>query len=325
MSFPDAAAFRPHSRRTFLGLATLLGVGTTLSACTKLLPPKPDAALLALLPLAARDQNIEAAAEFPYYSEFAATREQHRLALQTEITRSCGTHLNGESGDNCSAESVADLAIRAPEFATAPSSVIDIVADSRNNQTLLETLDNGSNLNSDYAAKLAIAIDGGLVLAARKAEASYEDLMPRAELVMNGVDGGKEELRAAVEAEYAAIYGLTVASAYLDQDHQKLAAAYSDMHRKVRDMAISLLSASKEEVPTPPAGYDAIDSAANLRTDTVNFLADILGATSDAWRAVIQHSRNGDSRLFALQAAGISIAQAAAMLDNSTAALPGLD
>lgn len=322
---PRAAVYRPLTRRTFFSLTALVGCGAALSSCTKLLPPKPDAAVEALLTLANRDRSLDSTVDNQYFAEFIAIRAEQAQVLEAEIARACGTHPNGEAPENCPSQPTATTSEPAPKLSASPENVSDIVTDSRNNQLLSEALDDADNLSSDYAAKLAIAVDAGLVLAARQAGAQAKQLLPAPALVSQKTAGGKQELRAAVEAEYAAIYGLTIASAYLDANHRELAETYADMHRSLRDLAITLLNNVGEEVPTPPAGYDAIDSAANLRTDTANFVSAVLGSTSDAWRMVIEHSRSGPSRLFALQAAGISTAQAAAILDNSTAALPGLD
>lgn len=303
-----------------------MGTLPALAACTHLTPPRPDRGVEVLRALAARDAQLLSDAEV----DLSALRSAQQTALGTEITRACGTHKDGKPVEQCGSD--VQLPATLPQAATAA----DILADSRGNTALVEALD-GSALREDYPARLATAVDGGLVLALRVAGAEWDDLVPAVPVTQesgeNLAKGAEDQLGAALQAEYMLIYGTGLAAAHSTGEALTAVMARAERHRLLRDRAREIMEASGLAVPEGAAGYSSADAGSGAADGTevpspgdtpMEYLAAIERYCAQAWEDAFKVAKEAPMRLFALQAAGVAAAGSAALSANNVEPLPGL-
>lgn len=304
---------RHVSRRGFLGVALALGTLPALSACSKLVAPRPDYGVEVLGALASRDVRVLNDAD----ANLAALRQAQLTALNEEITRACGTRKDGKPVEECGKDDAIDVPL--PPQATPK----DVLMDSRNNMTLVDCLDNRNALRADHTARLATAVDGGLVLGLRAAGADWEELVPAVPVGEGLTADAEEQLTAALNAEYMLIYGVGVAAPGTDSDTTSALMARGDRHRMLRDRARSLLEASGAPVPEGAAGYTPKD-APSPQEKPVEYITALERYCAQTWEDVFKAAKAASMRLFALQAAGVAAGGAAALAGDDLEPLPGL-
>lgn len=313
---PALDAPRAISRRGFLAAALAVGTLSTLSSCAHLTSPRPDRGAEVLRALAARDKELFADSN----AELEALRSAQNRVLEAEITRACGSRKDGKPVDECG--SSVQLASNLPPAATAA----DILTDSRSNTALLQVLDEGA-LRENYAARLATAVDGGLVLALRSVGAQWQELLPTVpnaqEFGKNSVTGAEEQLATALRAEHMMVYGSGVVAARVSGERTTAVMARAERHRVLRDRCWELLTAADLEAPEPAAGYTS--TGVPSPTDApIEYLDALERYCAQAWEDVFKSARKAPLRLFALHAAGVSAAGAAALNGAEMEPLPGL-
>ena len=313
---------RLTTRRGFLGLGAATLVLPALSACGALTGPRPDPVIAALHALASSD--LAALEQLGTEAEAtAAVRRTQLAALQREIQRSCGT-----AGDGTTPQQCLDTNVQAAPVSANKAALI--VSSARTSPLLREAFEQRSALEEDYAARLAVAVDAGCVIAARAAGASWESLEPQwGDVDMGSLIGGAQEyLEAALQAEYATIYGLGLA-AEVPAALTEALSSRADRHRRLRDAIIAVYRASEIEPPVAAPAYRELPGGVDHRSAPIAFAAALEWHASQAWEAVARYARSAEVRAFALQAAGV-VAAGAAGLDQveqpsqELEALPGL-
>lgn len=301
------------SRRGFLGAALALGTLPALSACSSLVAPRPDYGVEVLGALASRDAKVLNDAD----ADLAALRQTQLTALNEEITRACGTRKDGKPVEECGTDDAIDVPL--PPNATPK----DVLMDARSNVALTDCLENRNTLRADHTARLATAVDGGLVLGLRAAGADWEELIPAVPVGDGLTADAEEQLSTALKAEYMLIYGVGVAAPATTADTTSALMARGDRHRTLRDRARKVLEASGAEVPEGAAGYMPKD-VPSPQEKPVEYITALERYCAQAWEDVFKAAKNGALRLFALQAAGVAAGGAAAMAGNELEPLPGL-
>ncbi|WP_448850978.1 DUF4439 domain-containing protein [Corynebacterium sp. 335C] len=311
---PQPSLRRPTRRRVLAGGAGLAVLLLGAGGCSVLHLPEADDALQAMRGLAARDSAV-----LPGHP--GEVRLAHAEALGAEITRSCGVREDGTRPEGCGD------APGAP--APAGGDPVGELTDSRGHASLLTALDGRRTLSDAYECELAAAVDGGIVLALRSLDVDWEDLVPDPAAAVaesgEGLSGDDADLlAAALEAEYALVYGMGVAAPRIADDLRVSAGTSADRHRILRDRVIALLEDAGEEVPAAAPGYAVAAGAPDPDADAAGFARHLERTAAEKWRAVLAGSRTPALRLAALQAAGLSQAGAAVFAGDGTAALPGL-
>ncbi len=304
---------RTFTRRGFLAAALTVGALPALSSCSHLVAPRPDYAIEVLRALASRD----ARALNDEYPDLAAVRSTQVTELDKEITRACGTRKDGKPVEECRS----DVAVPGSLFAGADAKLL--LTDSRNNPVLTKALDSRTALREKHTARLASAVDGGLVLALRTAGAEWEELVPAIPSDRDKISGAEEQLATALKAEYMVIYGVGVAAPRVTGDATSAFMARGERHRIVRDRVRKIMEDAEVGVPASAPGYMP-EGAPSPDTAPVDYMIALERYCAQAWEDVLTAAKNAQMRLFALQAAGIAAAGAAALGGNNLEPLPGL-
>lgn len=304
---------RTLSRRGFLAAAFAVGSLPALSACSHLVAPRPDYAIEVLHALAARDAHLLIDAN----PDLAAVRSAQVTELDKEITRACGAHKDGKPVDECGSD------VAAPASLATGAHAKVLLTDSRNNPVLAKALDSRTALREEHTARLATAVDGGMVLALRAAGAEWEELVPLIPSDRDEISGAEEQMTKALQAEYMMIYGVGVAAPHVGGDTTTALLARGERHRILRDRARLILEDSDVEVPESAPGYMPED-APSPDTAPVDYMIALERYCAQAWEAVLLAANNPRMRMFALQAAGVAAAGAAALGGNNLEPLPGL-
>lgn len=304
---------RTFSRRGFLTAALSVGSLPALSACSQLVAPRPDYAIEVLHALAARDAHLLIDGN----PALAAVRSAQVTELDKEITRACGTRKDGKPVDECGS----DVAVPGSLAAGADAKLL--LTDSRNNPVLTKALDSRTALRERHAARLGTAVDGGLVLALRTAGAEWEELIPTVPSDRDEISGAEEQVATALQAEYMMIYGVGVAAPRVGGDTTAALLARGERHRILRDRTRIVLEDADAEVPESAAGYMPED-APSPDTAPVDYIIALERYCAQAWEDVLLAANNPRMRMFALQAAGVAAAGAAALGGNNLEPLPGL-
>ncbi|MGW6424708.1 ferritin-like domain-containing protein [Nocardia sp. NPDC055053] len=111
----------------------------------------------------------------------------------------------------------------------------------------------------------------------------------------------RQALRAALDAEHAAVYSYGVIAAYANADRDRLVAEFSAAHRARRDATIELLEAGGTAPEAPDAAYNPpfpVDDpipAANLAVAVESDCA-------AAWYAVVEQASDESVRATATEA-----------------------
>nr|WP_240393908.1 DUF4439 domain-containing protein [Corynebacterium lactis] len=317
---------RPLCRRNFLAAALATLATPALASCTHLVAPRPDAAIEVLHALAARDAELLSGAKD---AAEAGTVSQIRSAqaekLGAEIARACGTLKDGNKPERCGDD------VHLGSTAADGSDPVALLIASRSDTALLDSLAQRSTLREDYQARLATATDGGVVLAARAVGASWKMLTPKAPATPadgsgpNLLRGAEDQIAAALSAEYALIYGLGVAAPHVGSDNREAVEARGERHRAIRDEVTALYGSQSLRAPAPAPGYSDAPGAPSPQDKPVEYLAALERSCAQAWEDVVKAAAEAPTRLFALQAAGLSAAGASALGGAELEPLPGLE
>lgn len=307
-------------RRAFLAASLTALSAPALTSCADLVAPRPDGTIEVLHALANRDvKNLEEVqGQGSAATAVAEIRAAQAEALAAEITRACGTLKDGRAPEKCGE------AVALPAAQPAPDDLVAMIDSSRSSRAILDSLASRGTLREDYDARLATAVDGGLVLAARLAGAKWEDLVPQPPTGESLLRDAESQLTDALQAEYALIYGLGVVAPHVTGDDATAVEARGVRHRLLRDAAIALFAQEELQAPSAAAGYSATKEAPAPDDAPIDYLIALERHCAQAWEDVVKAAKEAPTRLFALNAAGISAAGASSLAGDATQALPGL-
>ncbi|KAA8965429.1 ferritin-like domain-containing protein [Mycobacterium sp.] len=108
-------------------------------------------------------------------------------------------------------------------------------------------------------------------------------------------------LRAALDTEYAVIYGYGIVSAHCAPAVNDLVSSALSQHRERRDRVIEMLAARSLTVPVAAAGYQ-LPMAVNTPVEAARLAARMENDTAVAWRAVLEQAPTPQDRGFAVTA-----------------------
>ena len=251
------------NRRTFLAFTAVAFATAGLSACSRP-APEPNHTLVSL----AEQARTDAAALAPVRSDLAAIRERHATMLSTEVARDCGHFENGSVPDSC-------VSTTSPSAATTTS--VAAAAHTEPNAVLKAALDQVNSLLADIPADSAVVVArihtelAILTMAAPPAFDQNNNITPTA--------ADSDQVKKALEWEYATIYGLEV--------HRSIATA----------LRMGLESANVSDVPVAEAGYTIND------VKNSGFFADSASQSVLAWHDYASHASDASWRALCIRIA----------------------
>ena len=266
------------NRRTFLAFTAVAFATAGLSACSRP-APEPNQTLVSL----AEQARTDAAALAPVRSDLAAIRERHATMLSTEVARDCGHFENGSVPDSC-------VSTTSPSAATTTSVATDP------NAVLKAALDQVNSLLADIPADSAVVVArihtelAILTMAAPPAFDQNNNITPTA--------ADSDQVKKALEWEYATIYGLEVHEAFVANELASTLNDALDEHRSIATaLRMGLESANVSDIPVAEAGYTIND------VKNSGFFADSASQSVLAWHDYASHASDASWRALCIRIA----------------------
>ena len=270
------------NRRTFLAFTAVAFATAGLSACSRP-APEPNHTLVSL----AEQARADAAALAPVRSDLAAIRERHATMLSTEVARDCGHFENGSVPDSC-------VSTTSPSAATTTS--VAAAADTEPNAVLKAALDQVNSLLADIPADSAVVVArihtelAILTMAAPPAFDQNNNITPTA--------ADSDQVKKALEWEYATIYGLEVHEAFVANELASTLNDALDEHRSIATaLRMGLESANVSDIPVAEAGYTIND------VKNSGFFADSASQSVLAWHDYASHASDASWRALCIRIA----------------------
>ena len=270
------------NRRTFLAFTAVAFATAGLSACSRP-APEPNHTLVSL----AEQARTDAAALAPVRSDLAAIRERHATMLSTEVARDCGHFENGSVPDSC-------VSTTSPSATTTTSATA--AAHAEPNAVLKAALDQVNSLLADIPADSAVVVArihtelAILTMAAPPAFDQNNNITPTA------VDS--DQVKMALEWEYATIYGLEVHEAFVANELASTLNDALDEHRRIATaLRMGLESANVSDIPVAEAGYTIND------VKNSGFFADSASQSVLAWHDYASHASDASWRALCIRIA----------------------
>ena len=270
------------NRRTFLAFTAVAFATAGLSACSRP-APEPNQTLVSL----AEQARTDAAALAPVRSDLAAIRERHATMLSTEVARDCGHFENGSVPDSC-------VSTTSPSAATTTS--VAAAAHTEPNAILKAALDQVNSLLADIPADSAVVVArihtelAILTMAAPPAFDQNNNITPTA--------ADSDQVKKALEWEYATIYGLEVHEAFVANELASTLNDALDEHRSIATaLRMGLESANVSDIPVAEAGYTIND------VKNSGFFADSASQSVLAWHDYASHASDASWRALCIRIA----------------------
>ena len=268
------------NRRTFLAFTAVAFATAGLSACSR---PAPEPNLVSL----AEQARTDAAALAPVRSDLAAIRERHATMLSTEVARDCGHFENGSVPDSC-------VSTTSPSATTTTSATA--AAHAEPNAVLKAALDQVNSLLADIPADSAVVVArihtelAILTMAAPPAFDQNNNITPTA--------ADSDQVKKALEWEYATIYGLEVHEAFVANELASTLNDALDEHRSIATaLRMGLESANVSDIPVAEAGYTIND------VKNSGFFADSASQSVLAWHDYASHASDASWRALCIRIA----------------------
>ena len=268
------------NRRTFLAFTAVAFATAGLSACSRP-APEPNHTLVSL----AEQARTDAAALAPVRSDLAAIRERHATMLSTEVARDCGHFENGSVPDSC---------VSTTSAATTTS--VAAAAHTEPNAVLKAALDQVNSLLADIPADSAVVVArihtelAILTMAAPPAFDQNNNITPTA--------ADSDQVKKALEWEYATIYGLEVHEAFVANELASTLNDALDEHRRIATaLRMGLESANVSDIPVAEAGYTIND------VKNSGFFADSASQSVLAWHDYASHASDATWRALCIRIA----------------------
>ena len=270
------------NRRTFLAFTAVAFATARLSACSRP-APEPNHTLVSL----AEQARTDAAALAPVRSDLAAIRERHATMLSTEVARDCGQFENGSVPDSC-------VSTTSPSATTTTSATA--AAHAEPNAVLKAALDQVNSLLADIPADSAVVVArihtelAILTMAAPPAFDQNNNITPTA--------ADSDQVKKALEWEYATIYGLEVHEAFVANELASTLNDALDEHRSIATaLRMGLESANVSDIPVAEAGYTIND------VKNSGFFADSASQSVLAWHDYASHASDASWRALCIRIA----------------------
>lgn len=270
------------NRRTFLAFTAVAFATAGLSACSRP-APEPNHTLVSL----AEQARTDAAALAPVRSDLAAIRERHATMLSTEVARDCGHFENGSVPDSC-------VSTTSPSAATTTS--VAAAAHTEPNAVLKAALDQVDSLLADIPADSAVVVArihtelAILTMATPPAFDQNNNITPTA--------ADSDQVKKALEWEYATIYGLEVHEAFVANELASTLNDALDEHRRIATaLRMGLESANVSDIPVAEAGYTIND------VKNSGFFADSASQSVLAWHDYASHASDASWRALCIRIA----------------------
>ena len=270
------------NRRTFLAFTAVAFATAGLSACSRP-APEPNHTLVSL----AEQARTDAAALAPVRSDLAAIRERHATMLSTEVARDCGHFENGSVPDSC-------VSTTSPSATTTTSATA--AAHAEPNAILKAALDQVNSLLADIPADSAVVVArihtelAILTMAAPPAFDQNNNITPTA--------ADSDQVKKALEWEYATIYGLEVHEAFVANELASTLNDALDEHRRIATaLRMVLESANVSDIPVAEAGYTIND------VKNSGFFADSASQSVLAWHDYASHASDASWRALCIRIA----------------------
>ena len=270
------------NRRAFLAFTAVAFATAGLSACSRP-APEPNHTLVSL----AEQARTDAAALAPVRSDLAAIRERHATMLSTEVARDCGHFENGSVPDSC-------VSTTSPSAATTTS--VAAAAHKEPNAVLKAALDQVNSLLADIPADSAVVVArihtelAILTMAAPPAFDQNNNITPTA--------ADSDQVKKALEWEYATIYGLEVHEAFVANELASTLNDALDEHRRIAtSLRMGLESANVSDIPVAEAGYTIND------VKNSGFFADSASQSVLAWHDYASHASDASWRALCIRIA----------------------
>ena len=269
------------NRRTFLAFTAVAFATAGLSACSRP-APEPNHTLVSL----AEQARTDAAALAPVRSDLAAIRERHATMLSTEVARDCGHFENGSVPDSC-------VSTTSP---SATTTSVAAAAHTEPNAVLKAALDQVNSLLADIPADSAVVVArihtelAILTMAAPPAFDQNNNITPTA--------ADSDQVKKALEWEYATIYGLEVHEAFVANELASTLNDALDEHRRIATaLRMGLESANVSDIPVAEAGYTIND------VKNSGFFADSASQSVLAWHDYASHASDASWRALCIRIA----------------------
>ena len=269
------------NRRTFLAFTAVAFATAGLSACSRP-APEPNQTLVSL----AEQARTDAAALAPVRSDLAAIRERHATMLYTEVARDCGHFENGSVPDSC-------VSTTSPSATTTSATA---AAHAEPNAVLKAALDQVNSLLADIPADSAVVVArihtelAILTMAAPPAFDQNNNITPTA--------ADSDQVKKALEWEYATIYGLEVHEAFVANELASTLNDALDEHRRIATaLRMGLESANVSDIPVAEAGYTIND------VKNSGFFADSASQSVLAWHDYASHASDASWRALCIRIA----------------------
>lgn len=270
------------NRRTFLAFTAVAFATAGLSACSRP-APEPNHTLVSL----AEQARTDAAALALARSDLAAIRERHATMLSTEVARDCGHFENGSVPDSC-------VSTTSPSAATTTSATA--AAHTEPNAVLKAALGQVNSLLADIPADSAVVVArihtelAILTMAAPPAFDQNNNITPTA--------ADSDQVKKALEWEYATIYGLEVHEAFVANELASTLNDALDEHRRIATaLRMGLESANVSDIPVAEAGYTIND------VKNSGFFADSASQSVLAWHDYASHASDASWRALCIRIA----------------------
>lgn len=292
---------RHHFRRRFSALLAAPLAASALVSCSTsdvldaaspvidAFGPRPDSVVLTLAQ--------EAAADAAHGDDKLSTiRGHHADDLFNEIARLCGTDDSGEVPQTCAVE-------RTPGDATSAGTPEAVTADAL-------------GLHLDAADRVPEGSVDMVVSQAVDIAATDAELPEPVELL---VEEDADLARGLLEREYAAVYGLDLARAFVDPAQAEATDALISAHEQ-RQLALTELLEPTGNVPAAAPGYllDGIEQPRDAASAAA-FIEDLEVGLDTAWRDAATHVADETARSWFVAAAGHGAAAAESYRDELAA------
>jgi len=235
----------------------------------------------------AEQARTDAAALAPVRSDLAAIRERHATMLSTEVARDCGHFENGSVPDSC-------VSTASPSAATTTS--VAAAAHTEPNAVLKAALDQVNSLLADIPADSAVVVArihtelAILTMTAPPAFDQNNNITPTA--------ADSDQVKKALEWEYATIYGLEVHEAFVANELASTLNDALDEHRSIATaLRMGLESANVSDIPVAEAGYTIND------VKNSGFFADSASQSVLAWHDYASHASDASWRALCIRIA----------------------
>jgi len=234
----------------------------------------------------AEQARTDAAALAPVRSDLAAIRERHATMLSTEVARDCGHFENGSVPDSC-------VSTTSPSATTTSATT---AAHTEPNAVLKAALDQVNSLLADIPADSAVVVArihtelAILTMAAPPAFDQNNNITPTA--------ADSDQVKKALEWEYATIYGLEVHEAFVANELASTLNDALDEHRNIATaLRMGLESANVSDIPVAEAGYTIND------VKNSGFFADSASQSVLAWHDYASHASDAAWRALCIRIA----------------------